>query len=98
MRATINEVFIIGHSKRGLRGMRLLSLLILAGLSSTEQALASGFKCDERGGPLEVVLINHVQPERGTRNPAKLVIGTRRRTLLHRRGSQIRKRAINGGV
>ena len=78
--------------------MRLLSLTLLAVMSLGNLAQASGFKCEERGGSLEVILINHVHPELGTRNPAKLVVGTRRRTLLHRRGPQIRKLPIDGGV
>ena len=55
-------------------------------------AFADGFRCEGDSSTLRVKLYNQVQPEKGTRNPATMVISDAHQgTLLVASGDEIRK-------
>jgi hypothetical protein len=69
--------------------MKLFLIALFTLVSSV--AMADGFRCQNDGG-LRVKLFNEIQPERGTRNPAILIVSERARgTLATLEGTEIEK-------
>jgi len=72
------------------QSLRFVMALALGFLGTS--AFADGFKCEGTDSTLNVKVYNHVQPQLGTRTPAKLIISDLiQGTLAVRSTDQIRK-------